>query len=86
MFVREHELDRDAQQVYRKLLKAYQTGAAADISTEKLRNLIITMKLDKTWTKGTEAFLNFWQHKILDLETQTNSTIPSDQKRDFPHS
>ena len=39
------------------------------------------MRLDDSWKRSYETYLNLWSHKVLDLEKIENNTIPDSTKR-----
>ena len=63
-----HEATRDAQAVYKDLVKAYSDGTIASLSAEALENQLRNMKLDSHWTKPIETFLHTWSTHLYDLE------------------
>ena len=56
----QHETTRDAQAVYKDLVKAYSDETIASLSAEALENQLRNMKLDSDWTKPIETFLHTW--------------------------
>ena len=82
--VRKYQKDMDAQSLYASLKDAYETGTAADIAIEviksELMSELMSMKLDDRWKQLYEAFLDAWDHKVLDLENMLDENIYQDQK------
>ena len=71
----------DGQAVYRALLQDYKAGTVADISIEKLEKEIQKLSVAESWNKSLEAFIDLWDHKILDLENIQNASVPDATKR-----
>ena len=72
-FVRDHEYDVDAQEVYRKLVNYSKNSTAAKIEMESLIQYLSTSKLDSAWKGTTESFILDWQDKMRAL----NEMIPT---------
>ena len=79
--VRHHERTFDAQQVFIELLATYEESLSTTLSATDLRNEINNMRLDDSWKKPYEAFLNVWTHKVLDLEIIEDATVSDVTKR-----
>ena len=79
--VRHHERTFDAQQVFIELLATYEESLSTTLSATDLRNEINNMRLDDSWKKPYESFLNVWTHKVLDLEIIEDATVPDVTKR-----
>ena len=48
----------NAQGIYDALLKSMQSGVQAKIAAESIENELNTMRLDSSWTKTCESFVN----------------------------
>ena len=59
----------------------YETGTAADIAIEAIKSELMSMKLDDQWNQSYEAFLDAWDHKVLDLENMLDQNIAGPEKR-----
>jgi hypothetical protein len=67
-FVRQHEKDYDAQEVYRKLLNFATKSTAAELAKDGLVKFLTTTKLDNRWNGSTVGFILHWceQMRLLD--------------------
>jgi hypothetical protein len=71
-FVRNHELDHDAQAVWRELVAHHTTPTAGMVAREALLTHLHTMKLDLSPRHGTHvAFLAHVQDKLREYERLT---------------
>jgi hypothetical protein len=80
LIVREHEQDRDAQAIYKKLVARHEDGTAALIATNATRELIMGLKLSE-WRLPISAFLVKFQSLVLDLEILSATPVPNEMKR-----
>ena len=78
-FVREHEIDYDAQQVYRKLVAYAQNSTAAELAKDQLIEYLTTAKLDSRWRGSTEGFLLHWREQFRLLEDMLPTVQHYDQ-------
>ena len=67
-FVRQHEKDYNAQEVYRKLLNFATKSTAAKLAKDGLVKFLTTTKLDSCWNGLTVGFILHWceQMRLLD--------------------
>jgi Reverse transcriptase (RNA-dependent DNA polymerase) len=79
--VRRFESSLDAQKVFAALLDSYEDSLTTTLSATALRAELTTMRLDDSWKKSYESYLNLWSHKVLDLEKIENSAVPDATKR-----
>jgi hypothetical protein len=56
-FVRQHEKDYDAQEVYRKLLTFATKSTAAELAKDGLVKFLTTTKLDNCWNGSSVGFI-----------------------------
>ena len=75
------EKTQDAQKLYQHLCNDYTFGTTADVAIEALEKEITNMTLDDKWNKTIESFLDTWNHKIFDLETLQDRSVPDHKKR-----
>ena len=77
----------DAQSLYASLKDAYATGTAADIAIavikSELMSELMSMKLDDRWKQPYEAFLDAWDHKVLDLDNMLDENVSGPEKRSW---
>ena len=59
-YVREHEDDYDAQEVYHKLLYFAKVSTKSEFTKDKLVEFITTAKLDSRWKGTSEGFILYW--------------------------
>ena len=83
MHVRKYQKDMDAQSLYASLKDEYETGTAADIAIEAIKTELMAMKLDDRWNQSYEAFLDAWDHKVLDLENMLDENVSDSDKRSW---
>ena len=81
--VRKYQKDMDAQALYASLKTEYETGTAADMAIEATQSELVSMKLNDSWNKPYESFLDVWDHKVLDLENMLDSNISGTEKRNW---
>ena len=67
-YVRQHERDFNASEVYRKLLDFATTSTAAELNKDSLIKYLTTIKLDSRWSGTTVGFILHWseQMRLLD--------------------
>ena len=71
--VKEHAIDRDAQQLYAKLLTYHTESTKAADSASHILNFLMTVRLGgPLWRSTTEKFLLNWQIQV----SQYNSLVP----------
>jgi hypothetical protein len=80
-FTREYEKSRDAQALYRDLVKAYESGVSAELREEAIREYIQNLRLTSAWNKPLETFLVHFEHKLLDLEQTCHKPVSPEDKR-----
>jgi hypothetical protein len=72
--IREHEVDKDAQKVYKEILDHYLKSTKAMISSSELLAYITSAKLGNgLWKGNTESFILHWQNQVRLYEKQTES-------------
>ena len=81
--VRKYQATKDGQSVYRDLVKDYMSGVSADVDGDWILGEILALDVSKKTTKSFEGFLDHFEHKILDLENVTDSTLPDKDKRRY---
>ena len=65
VFVGEHEVDRDAQQVFKKVIDFYLHSRTADIDASASLKYITSAKLGEgTWNGTTVGFISHWQEQV----------------------
>ena len=67
-YVREHESDYDAQEVYEKVVDFYTTSTKASVNAADILSYITTAKIE-TWKGTSESFVLHWQDQIRSYET-----------------
>ena len=67
-YVREHEKDHDAREVYRKLLRFATNSTAAELNKDGLVKFLTTTKLDSHWSGSTVGFILHWCEQMRLLE------------------
>ena len=77
-YVREHEADFNAQEVYRKLVKFYTSSTKASMNAADTLTYITTAKVE-TWKSTTESFILHWQNQIRLYETLSETTRHLDE-------
>ena len=65
VFVGQHEVDRDAQQVFKKVINFYLHSRTADIDASAILKYITSAKLGEgTWKGTTVGFISHWQEQV----------------------
>ena len=67
-YVREHEADFNAQEVYKKLVNYCTTSTKASMNAADTLSCITTAKIE-TWKGTSESFVLHWQYQIRLCET-----------------
>jgi hypothetical protein len=83
-FVRQHEKDYNAQEVYRKLLNFATKSTSAELAKDGLIKFLTTTQLDSRWTGTTVGFILHWceQMRLLDdMSTYEDRFRDNVQKR-----
>lgn len=74
-FVREHEVDFDAQAVYKKLVDHHLKSTKALIDSSTILSYITSAKLGSgEWRGSTEGFITNWQNQVRLYERQVATT------------
>ena len=81
-YVREHELDFDAQSVYEKLSTYYTNSTSARMNASDILSHITSAKID-AWKGNSESFIINWQDQIQIYESliDSNSHFSENQKK-----
>ena len=83
-YVREHEDDYDAQEVYRKLLNFAKASTKSEFTKDKLVEFMTTAKLDSRWKGSNEGFILYWKEQMRlfeDLTPRPEHYAPNAKKR-----
>ena len=65
VFVGQHEVDRDAQKIFEKVINFYLHSRTADIDASSMLKYITSAKLGEgTWNGTTVAFISHWQKQV----------------------
>jgi hypothetical protein len=79
--VQTHEATANAQAVYCELLKVYEENLSMSLLATDLRTELTLLRYNDSWKKSSEAFLQHWQGRILELEQLEDKAIDNDTKR-----
>jgi hypothetical protein len=79
--VQTHDATADAQLVYAGLLAVYEENLSTSLVATDLRAELTLLRFNDTWKRGSEAFLQHWQSKILELEQLEDAIIDDKTKR-----
>ena len=75
VFVGQHEADRDAQQVFRKVIDFYLHSRTADIDASATLKYITSAKLGEgTWNGTTVGFISHWQEQVRQYNKIVDNT------------
>ena len=65
VFIGQHEVHRDAQKVFEKVLNFYLNSRTADIDANATLKYIISAKLGSgQWNGTTVSFISHWQEQV----------------------
>jgi len=79
--VQVHDSTANAQLVYADLLTAYEETLTTTLAATDLRSELTLMRFDDTWKKGSEAFLEHWVGRVLELEQLEDKAVDPVTKR-----
>jgi hypothetical protein len=71
-FVRQHEKDYNAQEVYQKLLGFATKSTSAELAKDSLIKFLTTTQLDSCWTGTTVGFILHWCEQMLLLDNMSH--------------
>ena len=75
VFVREHEDDYNAQEVFHKLKDHSLKSTKATIDSSKILSYITSAKIgDGTWKGSSESFILHWEEQVQLYETLVKKT------------
>lgn len=79
--VQTYDSSANAQLVYAGLLSAYEEDLTTSLAATDLRSELTLLRFDDQWKKSSEAFLQHWQAKILELEQLEDKAVDDSTKR-----
>ncbi len=83
-FIREHDSDFNAQEVYKKLLEHHTKSTKASMTSSQLLSYITSARLGTgEWKGTTEAFITNWKNqvKIYERQVDTNDKFLDHMKK-----